>query len=373
LSDFVVIGDDKNQSQAVMLSRLDSNKNIVLNDNQQKWLVLSDDKELSENFKTRIESFGNKVILVGVGESYTKIKEDEYIINSLEKQDYEQLFDDLSDDTFTGIISCLGFSDKVLDIPGAQLNICTSTLYLVQSLVRDISHKVGVSSESRYPKLYFITSGAQSKADEGVSRIWQSGLWGMGRTIFNEHPEFNLRMIDLDPLQASKIQGDALFNSLFDISNESQVLIRDNLRYVGRLIRASVLKENEYLSIPEEGYYQVLASELGVLDDLVVNINKLDRVGENEIRIRVKATGLNFRDVLIGMRLYPGVNIELGSDFSGIVEFIGSSVEDYKVGDSVIGVGQGCLSNLVQVNTQQVSYKTHRKINALVYVQPAEY
>src|SRR5690606_3566496 len=51
-----------------------------------------------------------------------------------------------------------------------------------------------------------------------------------------------------------------------------------------------------------------------------------------------EATGLNFRDVLNALGMYPGDAGPLGSEVVGIVEATGSSVLDVKPGDRVIAV-----------------------------------
>src|SRR5262249_27968518 len=61
--------------------------------------------------------------------------------------------------------------------------------------------------------------------------------------------------------------------------------------------------------------------------------------------VTVKAAGLNFRDVLNAMDLYPGEMVDLlGSDCAGIVSSIGPSVTTYQIGDEVMGFAEGSFA-----------------------------
>lgn len=61
----------------------------------------------------------------------------------------------------------------------------------------------------------------------------------------------------------------------------------------------------------------------------------------------MKAGGINFRDVMKALGMYPGNPVDLkwfGDDFSGEVVRVGSSVDDLKPGDSVVGMAPYCFA-----------------------------
>ena len=65
-------------------------------------------------------------------------------------------------------------------------------------------------------------------------------------------------------------------------------------------------------------------------------------VGDNDVRIRVKAAGLNFPDVLIIQGKYqfqPELPFIPGGECTGVVEEVGAAVTRWKVGDEVIHSG----------------------------------
>jgi NADPH:quinone reductase-like Zn-dependent oxidoreductase/NAD(P)-dependent dehydrogenase (short-subunit alcohol dehydrogenase family) len=76
--------------------------------------------------------------------------------------------------------------------------------------------------------------------------------------------------------------------------------------------------------------------------------------GEDEIEVEVKASGLNFRDVMYAQGLLSDEAIEngfagatLGLEFAGIVLRTGSRVQHYAAGDAVLGFGPASFANRV--------------------------
>ncbi len=62
------------------------------------------------------------------------------------------------------------------------------------------------------------------------------------------------------------------------------------------------------------------------------------KYNDDEICVRVESVGLNFRDVLNVLGMYPGDPSNPGLDFSGEVVAIGKCVSQFKIGDAVFGL-----------------------------------
>ncbi|KAK9834736.1 hypothetical protein WJX74_008822 [Apatococcus lobatus] len=72
------------------------------------------------------------------------------------------------------------------------------------------------------------------------------------------------------------------------------------------------------------------------------------KLGAEQIQIQPLAVGLNFRDVLNCLGMYPGDPGNPGADCAGIVQAVGSAVRNlHKVGDYVYGQAEGCLGTSV--------------------------
>lgn len=87
-----------------------------------------------------------------------------------------------------------------------------------------------------------------------------------------------------------------------------------------------------------------------------------EELGANQVIVDVKATGLNFRDIMMTMGLVPDDALEngfsgpfLGLEFSGTVAALGSGVTDFEVGDRVLGFGSSCFSNKLAVSDFSVA------------------
>ncbi|MCW5254804.1 zinc-binding dehydrogenase, partial [Streptomyces sp. SHP 1-2] len=76
----------------------------------------------------------------------------------------------------------------------------------------------------------------------------------------------------------------------------------------------------------------------GSLDGLALLPSDSERpLGATEVRVGIRAAGLNFRDVLIALGTYPG-EAPLGSEAAGVVLEVGSEVTGLVPGDRVMGL-----------------------------------
>ena len=99
------------------------------------------------------------------------------------------------------------------------------------------------------------------------------------------------------------------------------------------------------------------------MNNLVLNETDLSEPGPEEVRIQVAAAGLNFRDVMKAMGIYPG-NPEdlkwLGDECSGSVVEVGKNVKDFRVGDEVIAMVPYCFRSFATINHNLVIPKPSR-------------
>lgn len=74
----------------------------------------------------------------------------------------------------------------------------------------------------------------------------------------------------------------------------------------------------------------------------------------NEVEIGVVGTGLNFRDVLVVLGMYPGDVSVLGLECSGVVTKVGSNVHNVTVGQPVVAMVHDCFQSFVNCDSRFV-------------------
>jgi acyl transferase domain-containing protein/acyl carrier protein/phospholipid N-methyltransferase len=317
------------------------------------WLVLAERDRIGQQLADLLRSKGELCTVVFPGKEYKQIGEQEFTIEPTKLDNFQQVLATVGNQQpLHGVVHCWNLnkiSAEALtssELKAASVQGCGSTLHLVQALV-----KAGFSQP---PRLWLVTQGAQPVGVENpqVPGVAQSSLWGMGKVIALEHPELKCVRVDLDP-DAVGDEAQALFEEIFAGDAEDQIALRDRDRYVARLIR----HQNTQDFATENQPYRLEISERGTLENLTLQPTARRQPGAGEVEIRVQATGLNFRDVLNALGLYPGDPGPLGGECAGSIVAIGEGVEGFKLGDAVVAVAPGSFSQYVTVNTAMVALK----------------
>ena len=115
---------------------------------------------------------------------------------------------------------------------------------------------------------------------------------------------------------------------------------------MARLVRHPQLQTSNNLALPE-GSYQLNVREQGTLENLHLTPLKRRPPAPDEIEVAVAASGLNFRDVLNVLGLYPGNAGVIGIECAGTVTAIGQQVTQFAVGDRVMGLTSGAFAQFV--------------------------
>ena len=114
--------------------------------------------------------------------------------------------------------------------------------------------------------------------------------------------------------------------------HEDRVAWRGGQRHVARLVPRSVAPAGDDAAAPRD-HRARHAGEPQAAESVA-----RERPGPGQVEIRVHATGLNFRDVLNALGMYPGDPGPLGNECSGVVTAVGEGVHDLQVGDDVLAM-----------------------------------
>ncbi|WP_431784950.1 polyketide synthase dehydratase domain-containing protein, partial [Streptomyces chumphonensis] len=179
-------------------------------------------------------------------------------------------------------------------------------------------------------RLVVVTRGAVATIGGELPGLVYAPVWGLVRSAQTENPGRFL-LLDLDPA-AEAVAAEDLARAL--ACGESQVAVRGGRVLVPRLVRAD---SGEGLLPPAgESAWRLDTSGSGSLEglSLVPAPEAWAPLAEGEVRIEVRAAGVNFRDVLMSLGMYPGEPL-LGSEAAGVVLEVGPGVSGLVVGDRV--------------------------------------
>ena len=227
------------------------------------------------------------------------------------------------------LLDCTGEAGVDGGLPETARGVVAGVLGVVQ----------GWLSDERFAssRLVVVTRGAvAATAGDDVGGLGQSGVWGLVRSAQAESPG-RLVLVDVDGNEAS---WGVLAGALG--LDEPQLALRDGRVLVPRLVR---MGPSGALAPPlGEPAWRLHAAQPGTIEglELVGCPEAAEPLGAGEVRVAVRAAGLNFRDVLIALDVYPG-EATIGSEGAGVVLEVAPDVEGLAVGDRVMGLLPGAF------------------------------
>lgn len=181
----------------------------------------------------------------------------------------------------------------------------------------------------------------------GVRGSTGGQLWGMLRTFGQECPNISVKALQRDGID---VDSDGLNCLSFDGKhNENSfdgygIAVGSKVEYKPKMMHAQ-------MSNTAPSPYQLLPDPRGSLNNLAAfNVPKGD-LKQQEALVMVKAIGINFRDVLNVLGMYPGDPGPPGGDCAGIVIATGHDSSLTK-GQAVFGLAAGSLGSHVIASTK---------------------
>ncbi len=222
-----------------------------------------------------------------------------------------------------------------------------------ERLENEIAHLLGAvhtlqaDQSLRLPNgLWIVTERAvATESGEPVDPV-QAALWGLGRTIINEEPALRCKLVDYDGSEGAVRSLAGLFGAP---AGEPELALRQGKFLASRLLPWA---RSGNLAVPRGVDYVLAPTERGAIDNLRITEKEVPPPDEGYVQVRVEAAGLNFRDVLNVLGLYPGDPGPIGGDFAGVVTQLGDGVTGVEVGQRVYGFMQGAFSSRFNVPLQ---------------------
>ncbi|MBX3579784.1 MAG: thioester reductase domain-containing protein [Rhizobiaceae bacterium] len=247
--------------------------------------------------------------------------------------------------------------DEIADMLAAQ----RAGVHHVRALVRTLAARW----QDQAPKLVVVTRGVQSVVEtDAVERVDASPILGFLRVARNEYPATTFALVDLDQEAATHEVAD-LADELARPDGETEVAYRHDRRYVNRIRKladADLADRLENARRADGGIepFRLQFEKAGTLASLGLNGIERTVPGDDEVEVEVKAAGINFRDLMKVLGMYPGDPIDLkmlGDDFAGVVTRVGANVANVRPGDAVYGISTRSFSSHVIAHHRLVAAK----------------
>jgi len=253
------------------------------------WLIFADQGGVGKTLAELLHERGHTCILVYAGDAYKSLEAGVGSLNPSTPYDFERLFQEVAttERPLQGVVHLWSLEAELASkltistLEQAQTLGVSSVLHLVQTLVKHneapvFSHGVsfpsslpsrghlcaGVSPHtSARPRLWLVSRGAMP-IGPSLLGVAQAPLWGLGKVIALEHPEFWGGMLDLAP-ETPLDEAKMLLGEIGDSQGEDHLAFRDGHRYVARLVQ-SQLPESEPVPFRSDSTY-LITGGLGAL------------------------------------------------------------------------------------------------------------
>ena len=243
----------------------------------------------------------------------------------------------------------------------AQVPICGTLVQVLQAF-----NQLG----RVLPPLWVVTAGAQPVGGCGAGlSLAQAPVWGLGRVLTSEHASAVCRFVDLSR-DCTDEEVAALVHELDAGDDEEELAFRGVERYVSRLRRTRLSGTDPSRKrgvAAARGHLRLDIDAPGTLESVTLREIPERKLAAGEVSIRVRASGINFRDVMLALGMLPPMEVPgsagrtvLGFECSGIVEACGEGVTRVRPDDEVMAIAVGAFASSVVTRAEMVVAKpTH--------------
>jgi acyl transferase domain-containing protein/NADPH:quinone reductase-like Zn-dependent oxidoreductase/acyl carrier protein len=194
-------------------------------------------------------------------------------------------------------------------------------------------------------RLVIVTRpGAEAGHPATGPGVAESAVWGLVRAVQAEEPGRVAIVRVPESFETSLAEAVR--------SGEDQAIAGTNGVTVPRLVSAV---ESAGLVVPSGSEWRLEVVTPGSIEGVgvVADGRGVAPLAAGEVRVEVRAAGVNFRDVLGVLGMYPG-QILLGAEIAGVVVEVAPGVEHVAVGDRVFGLARGGFGPLVVTDARML-------------------
>ncbi|MCK9896506.1 type I polyketide synthase [Frankia sp. AgB32] len=237
-----------------------------------------------------------------------------------------------------------------VDVPGRVRMVAEGVVELVRRWLAD----------GRFAAARLVVVGraaVPAGPGETVADLAAAAAWGLLRAARSEHPE-RFALVDVDDDPASWRLLPAAVTSLS--AAEPQLAIRTGTALAARLIptgTAATAGTGRLVPPPGVDAWRLDSTGKGTFANLQLVPADAASVAlaPTEVRIAIRASGLNFRDALNALGMFPGDAGPIGIEGAGVVVEVGAAVADLAPGDAVMGLLAGSFASHAVIDRRLVA------------------
>lgn len=267
-----------------------------------------------------------------------------------------------AEQSLQGILFLTGLSHRLYDA-------ATYPAQLVDSCMAAAQLALAAEQLQLQLPLWLVTTAGAADADgcplvtADLASIDDAPFWAFGRTMKNEYPGVDLRLVCLEE-GATDQALQALLDECRQGDGEQEVILSaTGARFLPRLVLESPPQQRRQKPYdPAQTTLRLGFALPGQLRNLRWEQHPRSLPQTDQVEVEVHATGLNFRDIMYTLGLLSDEAVEngfagatLGLEFSGIVSRVGEQVSGFRPGDRVVGFGPAGFSTRAVTTTAALS------------------
>ncbi|MFP2958448.1 SDR family NAD(P)-dependent oxidoreductase [Myxococcus sp. 1LA] len=285
-----------------------------------RWLLIADGSALADAVEAQLRARHGDVARVDLG------------VAGAGRRTVDVSSPRAFDDVLTEAFGAGGLPRGVIHLTGQEsvevdpLMGCGGVLHLVQGLSR--------MSLSSPPRLWMVTQGVHhGSSSRSASDVVQAPLWGLGRTLAQEHAELKCTRVDVSAAMATEAASGALVRELLTADAEEEISLRTDGRHVARIVRGAPGRPAHEAVVPAEG--QVFRVGRDAQGQLEYRSTTRRAPGPGEVELEVDVAARAGSGVASGLERWDEVGV---TTYSGRIAAVGEGVEDVAVGEERIAL-----------------------------------
>ncbi|MDP2370558.1 SDR family NAD(P)-dependent oxidoreductase [Rhodoferax sp.] len=341
----------------MLAKRPDSDVIAIAESTAATWLLLCDPSHasrlLADTLGSQLQSQGHRVLVAPVADATSVNQQPGFDPEDPASADALLVAGKTSLGTVDNLVYLAGQKEES---SGSDDKTLIGVFHVVQAMAR----------ANRQPRLWLVTAGGalvEGLESRRSCHMQQAALWGLGRVVMNESPTLKCTLIDLNIAATERDTAFRLQSELLQPDGETEIVLDQHGRFALRMERVQPSSAAP-TSDPDASRFRLDFRVPGQLRNLLWLAQPERTLAENEVEVRVVATGLNFRDIMYLMGLLPDEAVEngfagasLGLEFSGIVTRVHNAGGEFSVGDAVMGFGSACFASHVVTQSIALTHK----------------